>query len=245
MLWFNRRRILILLSFFLLLSCSNSDIPSKLKVIYMFDDNNITDYSIAFMIFENFEEEYNIKLSATTYVIVNKIGNDPNYCDLDQLKDMYNNGWEIASHSMTHPIMIFLSDSLAEYELVKSRDSLINMGFNVTNFAFPYGTFNDNLLRKATRYYFYVRDINDRYWKKPLDRTHLGCFVVEKNDVVETCLRRVNLALMREEDYVIFLFHRLDYGDKDVTPEDFQELTRRLIEDYKLYPSSFFSAVSE
>ncbi|KQC13423.1 MAG: hypothetical protein APR63_08690 [Desulfuromonas sp. SDB] len=236
-----RKRILFLILFFI--GCSQQQKTPHLKVVYMFDDNNITDYIIVFNFFESLEQEYNIELSATTFVIVKTINKDSNYCNLDQLLEMQNNNWEIASHTMNHPIMTLLTEQEIRYELKTSRDSLFEMGFYPSNFAFPCGVCNERIRNIASEYYKYVRDTDDRFWEKPLDFTHLGCFVVPSKNSVESTKRRIELALIRNEDYVFILFHRLGYNDKEVTPENFKRITELLITKYNLYPMSFKRAV--
>lgn len=228
---------------FTVISCSSNLLNTKLRVVYMFDDNNISDYEIAFNLFEEFEEKCNIKLSATTYVIVNSIGSDSSRCNLIQLHEMKNKGWEIGSHTITHPLMIFLTEDELRYELEKSKDSLISLGFNVDNFAFPCGVCNEKIRKIAGEYYTFVRDTDDRNWKIPLDRLRIGCYIVPSVNSVSLFRKRLDHALLREEDFLFLLFHKIGYGPKDVRPEDFREITKVLIEEYKLYPMSFRNAV--
>ncbi len=204
----------------------------------MIDDNNISDYIYAFQIFKTLEDKYNCKLSATTYVWVHTVNLDSLHCNIDQLIELRHNGWEIASHTMTHPIMTLLSEDEIEYELRESRDSLRRMGFNPTSFAFPCGVCDERLRTIAKKYYHSVRDTDDRKWNKPLDFMHLGSLVVPKNNSIDFVRRRINLALIRNEAYVILLFHRLGYGEKDVSPEAFKNITEMLIFEYNLFPSS-------
>ncbi len=63
---------------------------------------------------------------------------------LSVLKDM---GHEIASHSLSHPILTMLSDNELRYELQLSSEKLSELtGGDIYGFCFPNGTYNERVL---------------------------------------------------------------------------------------------------
>jgi peptidoglycan/xylan/chitin deacetylase (PgdA/CDA1 family) len=61
-----------------------------------------------------------------------------------QLREMADDGHEIGSHSMTHPIITKCSDSELEYEIAESRKLIQDrLGTPITSFCYPNGDFNE------------------------------------------------------------------------------------------------------
>lgn len=61
-----------------------------------------------------------------------------------QVKKMYRAGWEIASHTITHPDLTTLDPSALEQELVGSKQQLEkDLGIEIVNFCYPAGQYND------------------------------------------------------------------------------------------------------
>ncbi len=58
----------------------------------------------------------------------------------EAVRELASAGWEISSHSMTHPHLNDITEAqVLETEVADSRRSLENLGFVVSSFAFPYG----------------------------------------------------------------------------------------------------------
>ena len=55
------------------------------------------------------------------------------------LSDLQAAGWDIASHSVTHPSMISLSTTAARNELQNSKSTLTGLGLTIDSFVWPYG----------------------------------------------------------------------------------------------------------
>ena len=65
------------------------------------------------------------------------------------LRDLQAAGWDIASHSVTHPSMPELSITAAETELQKSKSTLTALGLTIDTFVWPYGDYNQSLIGLA------------------------------------------------------------------------------------------------
>ena len=65
------------------------------------------------------------------------------------LRDLQAAGWDIASHSVTHPHMPTLSIAGARTELQKSKSALQAMGLTIDSFVWPYGDYNQSVIGLA------------------------------------------------------------------------------------------------
>jgi len=128
----------------------------KNKAITAFtsDDGKVSEYNIALRLFRDAGVPQSIA------VISDRVGS-VGYLTKDQLLELQNvYGWEIMSHSKTHPVtsqgqtMIpDLPENEARVELYKSRDDLIAMGLNVESYVHPGGVYNTRE-RVLTREYY-------------------------------------------------------------------------------------------
>lgn len=63
-----------------------------------------------------------------------------------QVKKMYRAGWEIASHTITHPDLTTLDPGALEQELAGSKQQLEDdLGIEIFNFCYPAGRYNDQV----------------------------------------------------------------------------------------------------
>lgn len=101
--------------------------------------------------------------TATVFVCADYIGknNDWNYKDkttrrhlnINELKTLQNNGWEIGSHGMTHQSLLRLNDEHLEYQLTESKRRLQTMFGPISSYAYPYGDSNPFIENQVKRYY--------------------------------------------------------------------------------------------
>jgi peptidoglycan/xylan/chitin deacetylase (PgdA/CDA1 family) len=65
-----------------------------------------------------------------------------------EVKKMYRAGWEIASHTITHPDLTTLDPASLEHELVGSKKQLEkDLGIKVVNFCYPAGQYDDEVVK--------------------------------------------------------------------------------------------------
>ncbi len=101
--------------------------------------------------------------SATVFICTSLIGKDNkwnnkdatlrHHLDLNDIRILIDNKWEIASHGVTHRNLLKLSDLEIESELSESKlliDQLV--GYSIT-YAYPYGAFNKFIQHCVEKYF--------------------------------------------------------------------------------------------
>lgn len=101
-----------------------------------FDDSDEDQYTNAFPILQQYG------MDATFYVITGYVGVNSGNLTLPQLQALYNAGDEIGGHTVLHPDLTQVTTAEATREVCDSRDTLLNWGFPVTDFAYPYGSYD-------------------------------------------------------------------------------------------------------
>lgn len=123
---------------------NGGELPAH-PIVITFDDGNLDIYHLAFPIMK----EYGFV--GAFYIVANRLESD-GFIHVDQLKEMAAAGWEIGSHSMSHPDLIQNHTSLKN-ELLNSRLVLEKaLGVSVTSFAYPYGLTDDYILKQMRGY---------------------------------------------------------------------------------------------
>ena len=114
----------------------NQSLPEK-PVLITFDDGYIDNYNNALPILK----KYGMK--ATVFIVPGFTGNNPNYMNWNQLREMEQNGITIQSHTLNHRALEELPDDEIRAELLNSKMLLEeNLGHAVDYFAYPTGTYN-------------------------------------------------------------------------------------------------------
>ncbi len=110
-------------------------------VTLWFDDGLLSTYEIAYPILEEKGWKGTLAVVADRETAQEKFipDGDP-VMSWEQTKELANAGWEISSHSMTHPQLNSITDqAILESEIVDSKNRLEEIGFIVESFTFPYG----------------------------------------------------------------------------------------------------------
>jgi peptidoglycan/xylan/chitin deacetylase (PgdA/CDA1 family) len=114
-------------------------------VVITFDDGYASVYENAFPIMQTYG------FTAAMYLVWNYMGSQ-GYMDAAQIQIMTAVGWEIGSHSMTHPHLPAVHDRIqVEAGLSMSRLAA-DTGVNVETFAYPYGEIDSFVVGKVSEY---------------------------------------------------------------------------------------------
>ncbi len=180
-------------------------------VTLCFDDGYEEVHRIAFPILA----QYNIK--GTIGIIAGAIDNFyEGYptMNLSQIIELYNNKWEIASHSVTHPFLTTLTDEEVIKELVDSRDILRGFGFNINVFVVPYGNYNNRIYELVSQYYYSCRpSIWGTNFIPPENKYMLKSKWV-MNDSFETIKSWVDDSIANDT-WLIIMFHHIDKPERE------------------------------
>ncbi len=126
-------------------------LPQK-SVILTFDDGYLDHYKNAFQMLK----KYNMK--GVFFIISKKPGLDANYATWEQLKEMAENGQEIASHTVSHLDLTTLSDKRIIYELATSKKTIEEkIGKPVITLCYPAGKYDDRAIKIASDNYLFAR----------------------------------------------------------------------------------------
>lgn len=110
------------------------------------DDSKAEVYTVLKPIFD----ARNAKFS--TAVITENIGTD-RFMNSTQLKELAADGYEIMSHTANHLHLTQLTDDELTHELTRSKQMLIDWGFNPEYIMYPFGDFNDRVIKETRKYY--------------------------------------------------------------------------------------------
>jgi peptidoglycan/xylan/chitin deacetylase (PgdA/CDA1 family) len=84
-------------------------------------------------------------MNATYYLNSAKINGDSAYLTWSQVADLAAAGNEIAGHTAYHADLTFTDPTEAQRQICYDRTNLLNRGYQVTDFAYPYGDYNPSV----------------------------------------------------------------------------------------------------
>ena len=114
---------------------NGAELPVK-PIVLTFDDGNDNTYTRAFPILQ----EYGFV--GTAYIVYNYVG-VTHYMDRQQIRELYEAGWEIGSHGLSHVDLTKRTDR-QKAEIVESKRKLQRLlgGVPVDTFAYPFGAYD-------------------------------------------------------------------------------------------------------
>lgn len=119
------------------------DSSKPFKIETSWDDGFLLDLKVATLL-----KKYN--MTGVFYIIVDRIG-ESGYLSWDQVKDLERQGFEIGSHTMSHPSdMKALYEEQLHYEVQNSKDMIETvLGHKIAKFCYPRGRFNEVVQAKV------------------------------------------------------------------------------------------------
>lgn len=188
-----------------------------------FDDGYLSTYENAYPVLER----YGFK--GTVSAVPSLIG-QPGYMTWEQLTFLYDQGWEIGSHTYTHPHLTALTRPEIEQELSLSKQTLERHGFQVFSFASPYGEWNDEVIEVIKEYYLLHRTswpfgLNDI--PVPEDQRYYLRAVAADEITIDEVKEWISRA-KEENKWLILIFHRVDEDvpQYNVTSQQLDEILR-------------------
>lgn len=199
-------------------------VPEVLGVVsFAFDDGYESTYTEAFPVLERYG------YTGTVYVVTSAVSTT-GYMNLDQLHELSDAGWEIGSHTVSHPDLTLLDPCDVELELAVSKAWLEGAGFTVNTFASPFGEYRRDTLELIKQHYTTHRTAwPDGINSIPLaygEDYELKCVLVYSDTTVEEVKAWIDRAI-EERGWLILAFHRIgEEGDYNWTAEQLEEVVR-------------------
>ncbi len=205
------------------------------KVSFVFDDGPTNTYTLAAPTLAKYG------FVGTSAIITGCVGmtTTPNTCAADgtvpymtwsqisELQNTYN--WEIASHSVTHPLLATATPKLTEQqviqELTQSKSTLQANGFNAVDFVPPYGDYEPNghpVLADVAKTYQSMRGFQDTGFNTfPYNDYLLRDQLVQGSVAVSTLKSYVDTAKANNQ-WLILTFHDIVPNGASTASDDYQ-----------------------
>lgn len=191
------------------------------KVSITFDDGWVTAY--AWLVPELDKRQ----IRATHFVIsgyIDKPGYTADYIGTARVRELLGKGHEVASHTINHQDMTKVSGAELNDNLEQSKVALTNFGTTIAGFAWPYGSYNAEIAKRAKETYSYVRTVDPGLNLLPYDLSKLKGYVVTNTTTVDEIESWVQQAETIDGAWLILIYHRADPDaplDSYVTPQSF------------------------
>ncbi len=202
------RLFLFPLVFFLLSSCGGA-VASRTAsfgantpplVTFVFDDGDDTDYLVGKKIFSDHGA---VACSAITTGWINT----EDHMTAAQIRSLRDAGWEILSHTVSHPNLNSLSPDEIDAELTTSKSELDRLGLPVKNLVYPFNKNNETVRSIAGKYYRSARGGTNSLNVGVSDPFFLKSFSM-KHDVARM-KKHIDTAFVNK-NWLIFYQHEID-----------------------------------
>lgn len=166
-----------------------SSYDRKKSIVLTFDDGYENVVSKAFPILDRYG------FNATVFVCTDLAGKSNKWnrkdsqirrhASFDELKILFDNGWEIGSHGVDHQNLCKLTENEIISQLSNSKKVLEELFGKVISFAYPYGEFSDFIKKLVKEYYDFAFSVSKGGNHLPLDNYQIRRYSL---DEVHGCL---------------------------------------------------------
>lgn len=149
-----------------------ADLPPR-PIILTFDDGHLNNYTTAYPIMKKYG------FTGALYIVGKYMGT-PEYMNVDQIKEMAKDGWEVGSHSMSHLDLTSLDYQQQQYEIVESQKFLEDkLDMPIQTFSYPFGI-NDPTIINLTYSAGYIAAMGTGY---TYDQGEFNLFALQRRGV--------------------------------------------------------------
>ena len=154
---------------------------------------------------------------------------DASYMSWNQLTTLKNAyGWEIGSHSVTHPLMTEISAANLEKEVANSKQTFASHGFNTTAFATPYGDYNNQVKAAIAKYYTSHRPFADQQFGNDWPYNDYLLYVKQVQVGVSVTQVKTYIDQAKQNNqWLVLVFHGIA-DNPSSNPDDYQYSTGNL-----------------
>jgi hypothetical protein len=167
---------------------------------FVFDDGNDTDYLVGR---DLFAAEGAVACSAVTTGWINT----PGRLSVDQIRGLRDAGWEIMSHTATHPNLRLLTPAEVDEEFSRSKADLEKLGVTVRNIVYPYNKSSEAVRNIARSYYRSGRGGTNAVNNAGTDPYYLKSYVT-KHDPAR--MERFIDQAYAGKSWIVFYHHQID-----------------------------------
>ncbi len=202
-----------------------AEVSAQGVVTLTFDDASKTQFEKAFPLME----KYN--LTGTLYVSTGGVDTATKEeggwsMTWSNVREMRFAGWDIGSHTVTHPFLTKLAYEDLVYELEESKAKIVEeVGMVPVSFASPFGDYNDDVLEQViARYHSHANAWGPQKGINKLDDFSLNGIHrinIDSRQSSEDVCGRILQAAMKDQ-WLVLLFH----GLSDDEPDEYQIATQ-------------------
>jgi peptidoglycan/xylan/chitin deacetylase (PgdA/CDA1 family) len=168
-----------------------------------------------------------IGLPSTFYIISGFLGEQfPQYMDLDEIKELEKQGHEIGCHTASHRNLTTESPSIIESEINLSLKYLKDQGLNIKTFCYPYGEYNEEIVRIVKQSFSGARSCHSGYNER-INPYLLECYLLRRN----TTFLQVKKLIDNNTNWLILVFHQINNESREwsSTPEMLKQIVDYII----------------
>ncbi len=169
-------------------------------VSFVFDDGDDTDYLVGKKIFA---EQGAVACSAITTDWINT----QYHLTAPQIVELRDAGWEIMSHTASHPNLRSLTPDKVEAEFSRSKVVLEGLGLTINNLVYPFNKSNAMIGEIAGKYYRSGRGGTNSFNRGGIDPYYLKSFTM-KHDI--PLMKKYIDQAYADKSWLIFYQHEID-----------------------------------
>jgi peptidoglycan/xylan/chitin deacetylase (PgdA/CDA1 family) len=225
--------VFIVLSFSIFLIFSINKPQAKHAITLVFDDGYENIYWNAYPLLKT------NGIKAMVCIITNLTEFEgESLMKLNQLREIYENGFEVCSHTMTHQNLTKLDNFTLQAELEKSKEWIeINELGNATLLSYPYGEYDERVKEFAKKYYLFARTaekgLND--FSPSLDLKTCLLWGNETNNSLEECKEYVRAAAKEGKWGIITLHGVVKENSHKKLNSKYSWVTQSILKDFILF----------
>jgi len=130
----------------------------------------------------------------------------------ENIKEIYELGHEVGSHTCTHPDLTKLPNDRLKYELETSRNVLEEItGEEIVGMAYPFGVYNEKVLKATSKYYCYARSgglyKNEDIFNKKLNKFFISTMTYNKRMILKNLPKLPISVIKKDTIHPVMLLH--------------------------------------
>ena len=203
----------------------NAPKPGQKVVCIVFDDGWQSQYDYALPVLKSYG--YNASFAIITGLVGTAWGNSEGltYMTWSEIVSLADKGYDVESHTYSHPNLATLNSSELTYQLAQSKQDLANHGISAPILVYPDGggAGNATVENLVAKYYVAARGLGSESLNlaQPFDRYCVPAYSLDSPISIEDFISKVNQA--NNSTIVILCYHKIDYENVDtaLTPQEF------------------------